>query len=414
MESFESYVAEFVKTAEIYSEQCRTGSPETTRTRRDLLGIVWQLQTSLFQPTDFLQRLTLQAQVIACLQWLGHFQVLACVPLHGSVRIQDIADLTGVSERQLYRTLRMMSLVGFLRETSPGEMAHTPLSASFVSKPSHLDAAMFLAETAVPSALHMVANTERHGQSREPRHSAYTMAFSTPQSFQSHCQQRSKLQHQWTAFLRDVTNVVDDWAAVGPLDSIDWSGLGDACVVDVTHKSPAHVLALAELYPSLHFVVQTPDPDTIAPLIEESPHGARVMVHERGDGEPQIIKDAAVYLLSFASPTLSLSRLRAHVSRELRAHVGILSVNPAARLVLEITLLPEPGYASSSVERSARVFDMSLFNLMNDQVMELKDVVELVESVRGSNGRLVVGNKIFSRDKAICALEISYQVQPNS
>ncbi|KAI4591845.1 hypothetical protein KJ359_012164 [Pestalotiopsis sp. 9143b] len=138
------------------------------------------------------------------------------------------------------------------------------------------------------------------------------MAFSTPQSFQSHCQQRSKLQHQWTAFLRDVTNVVDDWAAVGPLDSIDWSGLGDACVVDVTHKSPAHVLALAELYPSLHFVVQTPDPDTIAPLIEESPHGARVMVHERGDGEPQIIKDAAVYLLSFASPTLSLSRLRAH------------------------------------------------------------------------------------------------------
>lgn len=371
------------------------------------------------------------------------------------MRIQDIADLTGVSERQLYRTLRMMSLVGFLRETSPGEMAHTPLSASFVSKPSHLDAAMFLAETAVPSALHMVANTERHGQSREPRHSAYTMAFSTPQSFQSHCQQRSKLQHQWTAFLRDVTNVVDDWAAVGPLDSIDWSGLGDACVVDVsssylishpcvfshpcifihpcshwlysgripcthadslqvTHKSPAHVLALAELYPSLHFVVQTPDPDTIAPLIEESPHGARVMVHERGDGEPQIIKDAAVYLLSFASPTLSLSRLRAHVSRELRAHVGILSVNPAARLVLEITLLPEPGYASSSVERSARVFDMSLFNLMNDQVMELKDVVELVESVRGSNGRLVVGNKIFSRDKAICALEISYQVQPNS
>lgn len=127
-----------------------------------------------------------------------------------------------------------MSLVGFLRETSPGEMAHTPLSASFVSKPSHLDAAMFLAETAVPSALHMVANTERHGQSREPRHSAYTMAFNTPQSFQSHCQQRSKLQHQWTAFLRDVTNVVDDWAAVGPLDSIDWSGLGDACVVDVS------------------------------------------------------------------------------------------------------------------------------------------------------------------------------------
>lgn len=161
-------------------------------------------------------------------------------------------------------------------------------------------------------------------------------------------------------------------------------------------------------------MVQTPDPDTIAPLIEESPHGARVMVHERGDGEPQIIKDAAVYLLSFASPTLSLSRMRAHVNRELRAHVGILSVNPAARLVLEITLLPEPGYASSSVERSARVFDMSLFNLMNDQVMELKDVVELVESVRGSNGRLVVGNKIFSRDKAICALEISYQVQPNS
>ncbi|KAH6658476.1 hypothetical protein BKA67DRAFT_689606 [Truncatella angustata] len=415
MNQFETYIDNLANTAKVYSDQCRTGSAETSRTRRDLLTIVFHLQTLLFQPTDFLQHLALQAQVLACLQWLGHFQILACVPLHGSVRVQDIADLTGVSELQLHRVLRMMAMVGFLREPNSGEMAHTELSASFVSRPSHLDAAMFLAEIACPAALHMASTTERHGQSDDPRESAYAVASNTSQSFQLHCQQRPKLQLQWAAFLRDVTNVVDDGASIEPLDSLDWGSLGDACIVDVTSQSVAHVLALADLYPALHFVVQTPDPDAVAYTVDKSQHSKRIMVHERGDGEPQIIKDAAVYLLRFTSPTqtMSIPRLRAHISRELRAHFGILSANPSASLILEITLLPEPGSASPSVERSARVLDMSLLHLTNEHCMELADIVELIENVRGGNGRLIVDKKIFSRSKAVGALEILYQVKPN-
>lgn len=170
-----------------------------------------------------------------CLQWLGHFQVLACVPLHGSVRVQDIADLTGVSELQLHRVLRMMAMVGFLQEPEPGQMAHTDLSASFVNRPSHLDAAMFLSETVSPAALHMASITERHGQqSEDARESGYAVAFNTSQSFQSQCLKRPRLQLQWAAYLRDVTNVVDDGASIGPLESLDWCSFGDACIVDVS------------------------------------------------------------------------------------------------------------------------------------------------------------------------------------
>lgn len=183
----------------------------------------------------------------------------------------------------------------------------------------------------------------------------------------------------------------------------------------MTAQSTARALTLAALYPSLHFVVQTPNPDSVAYLVDNSPHSKRIMVHERADGEPQPIKDAVVYMLRLSWPTLTMprSRLRAHISGELRAHFGVLSANPSATLILEMRLLPAPGSTAPSVERPARVLDMSLLHLTNEHCMELADVVGLVEEVRGGNGWLVVENKMFSRDWAVCALEIRYQVKPD-
>lgn len=169
---------------------------------------------------------------MACLQWLGEFQVLACIPLSGSVPAKDVAELAGVPEGTLSRIVRMTATAGFLCEPQPGFISHTPLSSPFVVKPSYLDAAMFLAETAAPVALQMSASTQRYGNSERPNESAFTVAFNTSQSFQTACEQKVKLQRQWPAFLRCAGDMDDGVAEL--LGRLDWHSLGNACIVDVS------------------------------------------------------------------------------------------------------------------------------------------------------------------------------------
>lgn len=139
-----------------------------------------------------------------------------------------------MSEAQLARIVRMTATAGFLSEPQPGYIAHTTLSAPFVSNISYLDAAMLLAETATPAALHMTAATQRYmdGDSDRPGASAYGIAFNTTQTFQSACEQQPKLYRQWLAYLR-CTGAEDD-GMIELLNKLDWFSLSSACIVNVS------------------------------------------------------------------------------------------------------------------------------------------------------------------------------------
>ena len=140
--------------------------------------------------------------------------------------------MTSVPETLLCRVVRLLLAFGFLREPKPGYVAHTPLSASFVTMPSYLDAAMFLAETAAPSALQMSTATHRNGLMGDLGDSAYAAAFNTSQPFKSAVLKQSRLQRQWWAYRRctqDTDHVIDELLA-----RLDWKKLNTACFVDVS------------------------------------------------------------------------------------------------------------------------------------------------------------------------------------
>ena len=52
--------------------------------------------------------------MLACLHWLGQFQILAFIATLGSIAIKDIADLADVPENKLGRIVRMTAAAGFL------------------------------------------------------------------------------------------------------------------------------------------------------------------------------------------------------------------------------------------------------------------------------------------------------------
>ncbi|PTU25434.1 hypothetical protein P175DRAFT_0426745 [Aspergillus ochraceoroseus IBT 24754] len=454
MSQLEAYTSELAAAVKALSTHCEDfncsraqfvipldAPSEAHRAQQSALATIARLQTILAGPADFLHHLAVQNQLLACLHWLGEFQVLACIPIKGSVPIKDVADLAGVPEVHLSRVVRMMTTAGFLQEPQPGTVAHSALSAPFVTKPAYLDVSMFLAGTAAPAALQMATATQRFGPSVRPNETAYNLAFNTSTSLATLCEQQPKLQRQWPAFLRygtsDTESCVTDLLA--RMDQLHRGNI--SVVVEVGATSTDRAVALANLYPSVHFIVQMIPPSSgwISPIRPPTPcsrhddprqlsansahtgstlgtsnptgHAAGVSVQQRAPATPQLVSDAAVYILNLPSPSpsTSFSSLFGRIMAELRAHLDILRANPAATLVLIPRLLPETGTVNPEVEASARLRDLSLLQLANERELELAELLNMLHSVSDNMGRLVVVNKLQSRDSVAIVLEVRYQ-----
>lgn len=150
--------------------------------------------------------------------------------------MKDVAEIAAVPEVQLCRIVLMAATAGFLHQPQPGYVAHTALSASFVNKPSLLDAVMFLSETAAPAALQMASATRRFGESQKPYESAHNVAANTLATFASVYMDKPKLQRQLPAYLQHATGDIDA-SVIDILKRLDWSGLGNACVVEVSRRT---------------------------------------------------------------------------------------------------------------------------------------------------------------------------------
>jgi hypothetical protein len=176
-------------------------------------------------------------------------------------------------------------------------------------------------------------------------------------------------------------------------------------------------LTLAELYPSLRFVVQMSETASASSSHSVSNQlNERISVQKRANGLPQTVKDAAVYMVRLTSPVLttSFAQLRAQILAELRAHLGVLSANPAATLILETRVLPEAKTVEPCVEGTARVLDLSLLQFGSDHSMEISELMSLVDSVHNNgSGRLVVVKKLGSRNSALVVLGVKYQANPD-
>lgn len=152
-----------------------------------------------------------------------------------NLSIKDLAELAGVPQRQLHRVICMTATAGFLRLIPSDMVAHTPLSAHFMANQSLLDAAVFMAETAAPAALRMTSATQRFGDSLDPSETAYNLALGTSRTFNVACQ-APKLARQWASYLRYAAGLHQDEKVAGLLSQLNWSNLGDACIVEVSSR----------------------------------------------------------------------------------------------------------------------------------------------------------------------------------
>ena len=164
-------------------------------------------------------------------------------------------------------------------------------------------------------------------------------------------------------------------------------------------------MALAEMHPSLRFIVQMIDPalDTNGTIEGFS---GRIAIQRRLPAAVQEVGDAAVYILRLTTP---FSPLPAQILAELNAHLNVLRTSPTTTLVLALPLLPEPKVVSADAEAKARLRDLCRLQLTNQREMELSELLEVINSVGDSSGRLVAVSTLRCPQSATVALGVQYR-----
>jgi hypothetical protein len=172
--------------------------------------------------------------------------------------------------------------------------------------------------------------------------------------------------------------------------------------MQVNAQSTEVATALAKMHSSLRFIVQMNEPASSTDGIINARRldaigGGRLTMQSRAPAAVQSVKDAAVYILRLTES----SSLREQVIAELNVHLHVLRANASSTLILALPSLPEPA--------TARLWDLSRVQLTNGCELEVSDLVELINSVQDSRGRLVVVNKLCSRNSTTMVVGVKYE-----
>lgn len=146
-----------------------------------------------------------------------------------------------------------------------------------------------------------------------------------------------------------------------------------------------------------------------------SPGRSGIEVQLRTPHMPQVVKDAAVYLVRGPSD-LDYQGLATWVQAELQSHLDVLRASPDSLLLLAVQLRPDPGSVEPAVEAVACAREMNFAQLTGDAPeMDLTDLEQLVGRVRDTKdgGGLVVLNKLHNRHSSTIALGIKYVSRPH-
>ncbi|KAK3618984.1 hypothetical protein LTR56_013054 [Elasticomyces elasticus] len=220
----------------------------------------------------------------------------------------------------------------------------------------------------------------------------------------------SRLRRQWKAYHSIVG--MDD-SASSLFQHIDWKSLGKGVVVYIcaTHSRSTLEALLQMSYP-LPVIVQTYDsasPD----MLESTEVDSRLLaVQLRAPTEPQLVKDAAIYVLQPSrSPSVGSGiASRELLIAELHSHLSVLQANPLAFLILAPTLLPEANSGQVDLEVQARLQDFAHMLLNNESAWEVSELMKLVDEVFNMHGRLVVVDRLKSTGCATIALVVQYRL----
>lgn len=329
-------------------------------------------------------------------------------PVHGSVSYAELATAAAVPESQLRSVARMAMTSNLLCESSPGHIAHNPVSTLFVNDSRCIDWITFITRFSAPTAAAFSEATQRWGLTDRKNETAFNVSTKTTLPLFEYFAESTELADCFASYMKAVQSS-HGTSLKHLVTGYDWAGLGKAKVVDVGGSTCRCSIALAKAFPSLTFIVEDL-PDTISNAskllaTQPDPVSSRISTLSHDFFTPQPVIGASIYLLRMILHDWP----RAHALKILFNHLAALKVNANSRMVIMDTVLPPPGTTSPVEEALLRVRDLTMIQSFNSKERELSEFEELFAETKGGQGSLVLLSWKQPSGSVLSVLEVAYQ-----
>ena len=187
----------------------------------------WNLCTDSFDPSKALDT--------ASLRWLRHYEIPAAVPLDSSISFADLADKVHLSERTLTRIVRHAMTNNIFVESPPEHVSHTSLSIQLARTENPIRGVVgHQSEVVFPAAAKMVEAHELFGTDEESAtHAPFQLAFDTKDRALDWVANDPVASARFAESMKGGASS-GPFSVVSTVKGFDWSGLGEAVVVDVS------------------------------------------------------------------------------------------------------------------------------------------------------------------------------------
>uniref|UniRef100_A0A8H7K376 O-methyltransferase domain-containing protein n=1 Tax=Bionectria ochroleuca TaxID=29856 RepID=A0A8H7K376_BIOOC len=344
---------------------------ETSKDRDILLDATAELHDLLLEPLNLIHRHGGHNNLV-CLGAIAEFKIADLVPSNGQVSFGEIASATPMTERMIARLLRHAMTMRVFHEPEPGMVAHT--SASKVL--SHSAANDWLhsgTREMWPAATKMTEALKKWPASEEPNETGYSLSNDDGDTIYSVFAKDNERAGQWVRGMA-IFSQRPQFNLSFITDYYDWESLGHAQVIDIGSQGALSV-ALAKKFKNLQLIAQDGQKGRDDDIPEDLRDRVQLRVHD--PFAPQSCVAADVYSLRWMFHNWSDK----YCIKILQALVPALK--PGAKVLVQETLMPEPGTVSLWKEKNIRATDLNMAAAFNGQertVAELRSLVTKADS----------------------------------
>ncbi|KAI5920332.1 S-adenosyl-L-methionine-dependent methyltransferase [Camillea tinctor] len=324
---------------------------ELTTDHDAVLDATAELHDLLLEPLNLIHRHGGHNNSL-CLQAIAEFKIADLVPENGQASFDDIASQTPMTSEMMARLLRHAMTMRIFREPEAGMVAHT--AASRILGPTK-----------------MVEALKKWPESQEPNETGYALSNNGSETIYDIFAKDAERASQWARGMQ-VFSQRPQFSLSYVTNYYDWASLGQAQVVDIGGSRGHISLALARQFDNLSLIVQDMEKMVEnATVPEELQERMRFMAHDLF--APQPVQGADVYFLRWVLHNWSDK----YCILILRALVPALKCG--AKIIIQETLMPEPGTVAMWKEKNLRATDLNMaaaFNSKERTVVEFRSLLE--------------------------------------
>ncbi|KAI1370093.1 S-adenosyl-L-methionine-dependent methyltransferase [Hypoxylon crocopeplum] len=379
-----------------FSEDAFVSLPKEVSGDKDaILDAAAELYDLLLDPLELLHRHVGHNNPVS-LQAIARFNIASMVPLGGQATFAEISSQTGLDERHVRRLLRHATTMRVFREPQPGVITHTKAS-KMLANPEGNDWLRVGTEEMWPAATKMVDALQKWPGSCHPNETAFSLANNTGDSIYETLGKDVERANRFANSMK-VFATRPDYNPTYITDHYDWAALGRAQVVDIGGGRGHIAKFLARCFDNLDIIVQDMDKVIQDAELEESP-GERVRFMAHDIFAPQTIH-ADVFFLRWILHNWPDK----YCIMILRALIPVL--RPGVKIIIQETLMPEPGSVPLWREKHLRAEDLNMGAIFNSEERTVGQWKVLLEA---ADPRFVVNAVIEPQGSALGILEVLWK-----